>query len=176
MKREGTGKIPLRVGAFILIFCILFLGLEKFCFDDRSLWPTWKTLQSKEGEEPDILILGNSNAYTTLNALYLSEAFEKNVQILASDSQIMPITLENYKVVSKYQNPKIIILEMTSIIFNTRDSLRNEQKGSAMVNFDGISNYWDKLRAVSSFFKPQDILESMFQLLRPSSSWSRFPY
>lgn len=168
-------KNALRAISFVIVFCILFLCCEKLFFNKNDVNSVWGKL---DNTDIDILIMGNSHAYTSLNAKALSDAIGLEVDLLGSSSQYMEQTLENLKVVLQYQTPKYIVLETNCSYGDRKESMRGEFMGMMLQNSDGIKNYWYKLQSVVRTYKLTDVFTGMFQLVRPVdmwTRWSRFP-
>ncbi|MBO5068958.1 MAG: hypothetical protein J6C37_01135 [Roseburia sp.] len=118
--------------------------------------------------------MGNSHAYTSLDAAVLSQAAGLDVELLGSPSQYMEQTLENLKVVLNYQSPKYIILEINALYGDNKEKMQGESRGFQLQNSDGIENYCYKFQSVVNTYKPVDVLTAMFQLVRPVNMWTRW--
>ena len=101
-------KKIIHVIGFLIVFCFTFMIIEMLLFNRNDVNSVWGKI---EDTEIDILLMGKSHIYTSLNAEVLSEATGLEIDCLASGSQYMEQTLENLKVVLKYQVPKYIVLE-----------------------------------------------------------------
>lgn len=161
------------VTIFILVFIMLFCLLEIIFFDKSNIEYQWYRVQDVD-DDIDVLILGNSHAYTSTNAKALSEAWGLNVEIFGGSGQSMVETLTYYETTMKYKHPHYIFLEVFSSSNDTRAALQGKSKGTLINDFDGIQNYKDKLFALSRTLKWGNLSEGMFQLLRPTSMWSRW--
>lgn len=161
----------IRVVGFLVLFCSIFMILEKTFFNRNEVNSVWGKL---ENTEIDILLMGNSHLYTSLDAKVLSDATGLEIDCLGSGSQYMEQTLENLKVVLKYQKPKFIILETNCFYGDSRDKMWGESFGLMLQNTDGVNNFWYKVQSVLKTYKMQDIGTALFQLVRPTETWSRF--
>lgn len=158
---------------FLAVFAIIFIILELNFFSKSGVSSVWGAIQNPN-ENMDVLVMGNSHAYTGLDTNALSQALGKNIQILGSGSQNMPVTYENLKVLLNYETPEYIILECFSAINNTKEYLQGDSRGLLIQNCDGIENYCYKADAVMNTFSWNTIPEGMFQLCRPVNMWTRW--
>lgn len=161
----------IRAISFCIIFCALFMLCEKIFFSRNEICSTWEKVQNVDNV--DVLVMGSSRAFTSIDADAMSQALGLDVEILGSSSQYMVQTLNNLKVVLDYQNPRLIVLEAYSI-FSDGEELRQEKKGMIFQNSDGIENYFRKFQSLSNILDWKDIPSGMFQLLRSTNTWSRF--
>jgi len=161
----------IRVVVFWIFFCSIFMTLEKALFNRNEVNSVWGKI---ENTEIDILLMGNSHLYTSINAKVLSDATGLEIDCLGSGSQYMEQTLENLKVVLKYQRPQYIILETFCVYDDTKDKMQSESIGLMLRNSDGVEKYWYKFQSVLNTYKMKDVCTAMFQLVRPTEMWSRF--
>lgn len=166
-------KKIVRAISFGVVFCMLFITCEKVFFNRNEVNSVWEKIQNPK-EDIDVLIMGNSHAYTSLDAKVMSQATGLDVELLGSSSQYMEQTLENLKVVLRYQTPKCIILEANAAYADSRENLQGDSIGLQLQNTDGIQNYWYKFQSVVQTYKTKDILTGMFQLVRPVNTWTRW--
>lgn len=176
-RRENFLNISKRnivhVVGFVLTFFVLLMSLEKVFFSERSLLPSWRRVKSQD-EPIDILVLGNSHAFTSTNAALLSCIWQKDVELFASSNQNMCQTLIHLQQALKYQNPEYIFLEVYSACLDNMSIMQNEKRGTLLQDLDGISNYADKVVAVAGMLPWDVVPEGVFQLLRPTNMWSRY--
>lgn len=163
----------IRALSFVLVFVLGLCLLDKVFYSTKGVSDVWSVIQEGD-EEIDILVMGNSRAYTAIDTVALSQAYGKNVYTLGSGAQFMEMTYENLKVVLKYKKPKYIILEAYSPITNNKADMQSFKIGNMMQNFDGIQNYLYKANAIRKTFKWNTLPEGMFQLFRPTETWTRW--
>ncbi len=169
MKIENVIRITL----FAICFSVLFFMLENTLMDKSDVEYSWYRVQ--EDETPiDILILGNSNAYTSTNAEVLSDVWGKEVEIFSSARQNMEVSLVFFEEAIKYKTPEYVFLEINSACMDSKNILKNDSKGYLIGAYDGINSYASKFLAAVKTLHWQDVPESMFQLLRPTLRWSRW--
>ncbi len=166
-------KNLIRVTCFCGVFLFLFLLLEKLCYNSYPVSPTWDILQEKEAQPLDILFMGNSHAYCSIDTAMINQEMEIESAVLGSPAQSIEVTLENLKVLLKYQKPRVIVLEANAVIDSTLAYLQDEKQGYLYDNLDGIQNYLYKVQVATRLLNPEDILQGTFQLLRPTEQWHR---
>lgn len=167
-------RIITHIGGFFIFFCISVVILDTIFFSVHDVLPSWHRIQ--DDEEIDVLILGNSHAYSSTDALILSGAWGKNVEIFAASSQNMEESLIHLKWAIKYKSPEYVILEIFSPCAHTREALQEDSRGILITDLDGIDSYSDKFNALAKTLKWSNIPEGMFQLFRPIKMWSRWNF
>lgn len=168
------GRKIVRVISFLALFCVLFYALEIGCYDTSAVSDTWEELSNEETEPYDILFMGNSHMFCSLNPLVINEALGIHTAVLGTSSQYMQMTVENLKAVLEYQVPKAIILETFTAANELRTYVLTKKMGHAYNNFDGIKNTWMKAKAVAHVLPLEDIPGGVFQLFRPTQRWARW--
>lgn len=164
-------KDILRATTFVVVFCILFMVCERELFNKNEVSSVWSKL---DDTEIDVLIMGNSHVFTSLDAKVLSDATGLDIELLGSPAQYSEQTLENLKVVLQYQQPKYIILEMNCFYGDTRDQMKNDFRGLMIQNTDGIEDYRYKLESVYRTYGTEDIFTNTFQIFRSVDMWKRW--
>lgn len=164
------------IGFGVVFICVFFL-LERCFFNKCDILYSWYRVQDVE-EDIDVLILGNSHAFTSTNAAVLEEAMNErgvNCEVFASSSQNMELTLVHLKTALKYKKPKYILLEVFSPILDNKATLvEGGPKGNLLMDLDGIHNYADKFSALCTLVDWKSMPEGMFQLCRPAHRWDRW--
>lgn len=171
---KSRWKMLIRVVTFLCIFIAIFFALEEACFDDTSVSPVWDIVQNSQGESLDILFMGNSHMYCSVNPWVINEALDIETAILGSSSQYMEITLENLEVVLKYQKPKAIVLGAFAVLNDDKQTVKEEKQGFLYDNYDGIHNCFYKAKAIAETMMLEDVPSGQFQLLRPTERWARW--
>ena len=171
MTKNQKGILRSILFIFLLVFLVIILDF----FTGKNVYDSsvWNKIQSKD-TKINILIMGNSHAYTSIDAGVLSAASGKEIDILGSGSQEMVDTLEAFRILLKFQKPDFIILDVYSACLSNRAELQAEKRGILYNNLDGVNNYLYKLAGVLRTFRPQNILDGTFQLFRPTSMWARW--
>lgn len=159
----------IRIVAFILVFAIIFGTLERVFYVKNNTSETWSMIQNKDHEPLDILFMGNSHIFCTINPAILNESLGLNTAILGSSAQYIDITYENLKVVLKHKKPKAIVLEANVFFEKQSDKI-----GYVFNNFDGIDNILYKANALKNIVEGEDWMQGIFQLFRPTETWNRW--
>lgn len=162
----------LRVVLFIVLFCCIYVALDAFFFNDKGISSVWDTVQQK-GSTSDVLIMGNSHIYTAVNTDVLSQALDKDINIMASSAAYISMLTEDFKTLLAYHTPRVLVIEASSVTANVRERMQTEAISATYQNFDGIRNPIYRLRSLLRIVKPESIPAGMSQLLRPSMMWSR---
>lgn len=121
--------IIIRTISFSIVMIIILVGLEKIFFNSAAVCDTWEDIQNPMESDPDILFLGNSHIYTSINPEIINESTGLKVEILGSASQNSIITLSNLEIALRYKKPKCIILEANVILSDNMEELINEKRG-----------------------------------------------
>jgi len=164
-----------RLGLFCATFFSILLLLENIFFSRRGILTVWDDIQHGE-EAIDVLIMGNSHAYTALDAKCMSEALDKNIYVLGSGSQNMEMTYETLKFVLKHKKPQCIVLEAYCTYVDSKELLQTERIGNMMRYFDGVDNYVNKAELVVNTYQWNRIPEGIFQMMRPTNMWTRWEF
>lgn len=171
----ASKKIPFRAFVFVLVFIVIFAALNWVFADDFPVSSVWEDVQVKNSTS-DILIMGNSHAYTSLNAYTLSDALDADILLLGSSRQPVSMAYDNLQVVLKTHKPKIILLEIFCAVDEQKalDVIRqSENKFSVYRNSDGMDSFIDKFDSLYKFVELKDIPDGLFNLFRSGNMWSR---
>lgn len=158
---------------FIAVFLVAFLILETAFFDQSKIDYQWSVFSQKD-VEADIVVLGNSHAYTSTDANVLTDILGMNVEVFASPSSNMQQTLIHFKQAIEYAQPQYVFLEAYTASISNREELMDEQRGMLVRDLDGIQSLVDKANAVATMLHWYHFPEGMFQLLRPIHMWDRW--
>ena len=149
---------------FILLSEIL-LALDHACYDGAYICTTWNNV--KDGEDFDVLIMGNSHATTSFVPDIIEESTGLKCAILGSSGESMNTTLENFKTLLHYSKPKLIILEA----YSTTKNGRPETVGKKSI---GMPSFWDRISACVSILGIDDIPWCTFRIFCSEFRWSRW--
>ncbi|MEZ4968361.1 MAG: hypothetical protein R2814_01605 [Flavobacteriaceae bacterium] len=117
----------------------------------------------------DILILGNSHAYSTYSPNIIDAICGTNSFVLASNSQKLEQTYYNLKEALKYHHPKIIVIQLSVL---SGDSWKKEVGDYRVYsNLDGMKYSLNKLKAVFTQRPKADYINSMFPFFRNHNNW-----
>ena len=152
--------------AFIVILCVLDYITGKNVYNNR----VWEKVQDPS-TNIDILIMGNSHAYTSIDAKALSACLDKEIDVLGSGAQNMEEAVAALQIVIAYEKPQVIMLDAYAACVDSKGDLQSEKKGLLYNNLDGVNNYILKCRGVLETFKWNNFLDGTFQLFRPNYTW-----
>ena len=157
-------KLSYRIVCVVLLIISIFLMLNKvFSFyGDYNTAGVYRKIQDKENI--DILMMGNSELYTNVDAKALSSLLDKNVYVLASNAQNMEMALANLKTVLNYVKPHRIILEEYVIMIDSGKNLNNASIGMAYANSDSISKLLERYKNVRHYLDKENILPALFEV------------
>lgn len=158
-----------------LIFCILFfsvlLVLDHTFYNTKVVCSTWDRIQ--DGNGPQILILGNSHAFTAFVPDIIEGATGATCGVLGSAAESIMLTAENLRVTLRYYTPDSIILE-SSCISNKVNT--KTDKAYILHDIDGMRTPADKVSAALSVLDFEDIPLALSQLFRSTDTWSRWAF
>lgn len=143
------------------------LGLLFTEYDD--IQKRWDYFYNLPKNSLDILILGNSHAYSSYSPNVIDAICETNSFVLASNSQKLEQTYFNLKEALKYQSPDLVIIQASVI---TGDSWRTA-KGDYRVysNLDGMKFSLNKIKSIFSIRPLNDYINSIFPLIQNHKNW-----
>lgn len=171
-RRGVHKKDALALAAFILIFALMLSALDVLFYDDSKVCTVWGAIE--EGNGPEVLIMGNSHAYTAYVPDIITGFTGLSCGILGSSSENMFLTLENLKTVLHNYTPDVIVLESFSIIASSRVTIQTEKQEYMYRDIDGMRSPMDRIRAACSVLHLNDIPFGVSQLFRPQFTWSRW--
>ena len=160
---------------FIICFMFIFTILDRKTFEKPGTTEVWDYIQDTDREPIDILFMGNSHAYCSVNPVIINQCMDLNTMILGAGSQPMDQVYENMKVLLHYTRPKVIVLESYALAATTELVYGRRKEGLLYSNFDGIHNPVYKLGAIVHSIKWHDKWpEAYSQVFRPNYTWTRF--
>lgn len=163
-------KTLLCLFTFVLLFGV-FQRLFTVPADPRND-AVWRDLQQPDSTS-DLLFMGNSQAYTSLDADMLSDALNLDVRILATNAQSMEMSAANLKTLLRTHHPRHILLEASSAITPAHDHLQGAAVSMVYANTDGIRDPLQRGRNAAAVLKPLQLPAAMLPLLRPLSASRR---
>ncbi|NMD37276.1 MAG: hypothetical protein GYA87_01175 [Christensenellaceae bacterium] len=143
--------------------------LEKAMFDPTQISHAWAVIQ-EDNAELDLLLMGNSRMYNTIDPAVLNQKLGIKSALLGSSDQYLDLTLINMEIALKHVKPKAVIVGASTITLDNKDRILSKNKGYIYNNFDGVNNYWDKFNALIRVVGLEDIPDGMFQLFSRSST------
>ena len=115
VKKENRHTIlyaVLRLALFAAVFTVSFLGFEKLFHSDAKIHPVWRYAAS-EGHAPiDILFVGNSHTYSSVDGKLLSEATGLNIRALTCASANGVNVAADLEAFLNYEVPKVVVLDL----------------------------------------------------------------
>lgn len=169
-KRGIRARDVIACAVFCLILCVTLMGLNSLCYDDETVCTTWDRIA--KGDGPDLLIMGNSHAFTSLIPDIISQSTGISCGTLGSSSEIMPLTLENLRTVLSVYTPRMILLEAHPMMNNT-DAYLNA-KSAILGDIDGMPALWNRLRSTQNMLGLDDLPLGISQLFQPAYTWTRW--
>lgn len=166
----------IRLCLFAIVFSAIFLGLETLFFSERNIHPTWAYAAQEDHEPIDILFVGNSHTYTTIDGELISRATGLNVRSLTCASINGEIVSADLEAFLHYEVPKVVILEMSPFSVDNFETMRKDSLGIVLEHFDGIPDPFVRWKAISKVAPFEDIPSGTFQLLRNTMMWDRWSF
>lgn len=174
MQKRIIWHMLCRLLCFALLLAALVVALDKALFDENSVLPVWRNIRSGHIEPVDILLVGNSHSYVSINNHVIGQALGKNAQHLRCSSANGGIVAAMLEAYLHYQVPELVILECNPFMVNNYEIMRNELRGIVYQSFDGIPDYWQRAKALSAVMDAEHVPAGVFHLLRPTDMWSRW--
>lgn len=117
-------KNVLKVVLFVTGLAIILLGISKWFVPKNNLeamgmhQPFANGILGEEKDTVDIVILGDSEAFTSINPMQLWNDYGFTTYACGTSSQILYDTENFLKKTLKNQNPKVVLLEVNTIFRN----------------------------------------------------------
>ena len=174
-RRQLHGKKYGKVLQFLLLFFVLLRTAVLLLYPSNAIFRTWQRFYRLRRGEVDILIVGNSHAYSSFDPEIISEMTGQDSYILASNSQNVVQTYFNVKEALHYQHPDRIVLEAFALddnnnwLYGTETPDRDWKKES---NIDGMRFGLTKLEAITKQYLPENWSYAVFPILRCHGNWA----
>lgn len=178
MKSAASANVRalIRLVVFICVFFAAFMAVDRLFFSGSNIHPTWE-YAAQPGHDPiDILFVGNSHTYTSIDAELLTQATGLNVRELTCASVNGEIVAADLAAFLEYEVPKVVVLEMCPFGATNFEEMRNDKIGLVYEHFDGIPNPLWRLRILAGVASPKDIPAGLSQLFRGNMMWSRWTF
>lgn len=151
----------------VLLFALTGFGRLFTGYDE--IQKRWDYFYALPENSLDILILGNSHAYSTYSPNILDAICETNSYVLASNSQKLEQTYFNLKEVLKYQKPKVVIIQSSVL---SGDTWKNHEGDYRVYsNLDGMRFSPNKLKAIIEQRPSDDYANTLMTFLRNHENW-----
>ncbi len=147
----------------------------KILYPINNITKNWISFYEQDKNSIDVLIVGNSHAYSTFDIDILGEATGKKYYNLASNSQTVTQTYYNLKEALKYQKPELVILEATAIDSNNnwkwQDGEQYDKDWKKESNIDGMKFGLTKIEAICNQYDPQNWFYAGLKIARCHQYW-----
>lgn len=166
----------------IKIICFFLIGVLLFYIATKILIPKWITVKDNRMtyiingfyNEPkdslDVVFMGNSDVYRGISPIKLWDEYGIASYNFVSSGQRMWTAYYLMEECLKYQNPKLIVLNMDSAFNESNSSESNYRKA-----FDNMKIGKNKINAIMDpvfGFSNKDKLSYIFPIFRYHSRWS----
>jgi len=159
----------LLVGGFLLLFFICLNGLRTLTVEYDDIQKRWDYFYELPPRSLDILILGNSHAYSTYSPNIIDAICGTNSFVIASNSQKLEQTYYNLKEVLKYQQPKIIVIQLSVLSGDSWKTKIGDYR--VYSNLDGMKYSLNKVNAIIAQRPREDYINSVFPFFRDHDNW-----
>ncbi len=172
MKKHNLSISSFRLLGALFFTLFLFLALSGFgriLYENDDTQKRWNYFYDLPENSLEILILGNSHAYSTYSPNIIDAICETNSYVLASNSQKLEQTFFNLKEALKSQKPKVIVIQSSVL---SGDSWKT-QNGDYRVysNLDGMRFSKNYLNALIEQRPLNDYLNTLVPILRNHANW-----
>ena len=177
MKRrwELHGKYYLKIFIFLLFLFIFLRMAVLLLYPSNAIIRTWQRFYALKRGEVEILIVGNSHAYSSFDPDIISDVTGQDSYILASNSQNVVQTYFNVKEALHYQHPDVIILEAFALDNNYNYRLGTEtpdRDWKKEANIDGMRFGLCKLEAVKEQYFRENWSYALLPIARCHGNWT----
>ena len=177
---ETCAKALLGLGLIVLtIVALEYQGKFEDEFDPNNhREKRWNYLyHMAENDTPiDILVMGNSHAYTGLSPEYLSAATESNAFVLANNGSNVADVYWNLKELLTLHKPKLVALETYTINHDRHNAMSASMLVNQIRAFNTRKNPSIRRASVFSLFPVDDIPIATSELIRNHHFiWEGFP-
>lgn len=182
MTRHGQAvkkQILIKKICHIIVFLLILMTGIKLAvvllYPSDTIIYNWYDFYHTPKQSVDVLIVGNSHAYSSFDTALFEEEEGKNAYILATNSQNVEQSYFNVKESLKYQKPEVIILEASAIDYN--DNWRNigdtyDKSWKKEFNIDGMRFGMVKLEAIRNQYCPENWAYAFFRIAKCHGNWT----
>lgn len=146
---------PLKYTVILIAFlCLLWVGLSyvTWVVRDKSLTNVWEIFRHQKKNSVDVVFLGTSHQFCSINADILAEEYGIDGFMLATSGQTMPMSYYAAMEAIKLQHPKKIVFE---VLYCCHD-FRTLTDGMTHAFFDGMPFGTVKKQAVEDLIPEED--------------------
>ncbi|MEM6718245.1 MAG: hypothetical protein AAF611_02920 [Bacteroidota bacterium] len=158
----------------IIVFAVLQLGNKLFKSHDGSV-KTWQQFYENDTPKYDVIISGNSIAYSSYNPKIINSKSSLNTFNLSSSSIGIEQVYYNFKEVIKYNKPQLFIVEAHALDVTTTNV--GKRLKFNYQNIDGQKLSLNKLSSIYHVFESKStMMEAIFPVVRNHNKWSDFEF
>lgn len=155
---------------FALIFAVDVYGVFDYDQSNNHTGKRWSYLyRQRKSVPPDILILGNSHAYTGILPKEMSCALGSTCFVLASQGNFLTDAYHMLDEALEIVHPKLLIIETYLIREYDQKNLKNGDLTCQIQSFEARGNVWKKICSAPSLFMPDNIPYAWSPTLRNHS-------
>ncbi|MBT2160325.1 hypothetical protein [Zobellia barbeyronii] len=158
------------VGVLFLI-CFCFFKLQRVFIEYDDIKKRWSYFYDLPDNSLDVLILGNSHAYSSYDPDIIDAICGTNSFVIASNSQKIEQVYYNLKEALQYQSPKVAVIQLTVLTGESWKTKKGEYR--VYSNLDGMRYSNNKIQAVIAQRPYEDWINSMFPLFRNHDNWKK---
>ncbi len=174
MHNPAVRRMLRRLICFALLLTALVFALDQALFDPSGVTPAWRAVREDDDRPVDVLFVGNSHTYASLDTDVLAQALDKNVQLLRCSSANGGIVAAMLEAYLHYRVPELVVLECNPFMVDNYAVMRGDLRGIVYQSFDGIPGYAQRAKALAAVLDAEDVPAGVFQLFRPTAMWSRW--
>lgn len=163
-----------RTFCFAIVFAVLFLKCESHFYDRGLIHSTWKYVASTNNAPIDILFVGNSHMFRTIDPELISRSMNLNARMLGEASLLSEVFYADLKAFLMYNKPRVIVLELCPFVTEGNKNVRSSRIGLVYKHLDGVPDLWTKFCAFAQCLDVENVLPGTFQLLRGTEMWKRW--
>ena len=156
---------------FLLVFSLAFFWLDNSFYKHDS---GWEATDNWSGQQFDIVFMGNSHVYCSINPEIINDALHINTINLSSSSQPSEITYYNLKMLLNKTTPKAIVIEANILNTSVDELYEKDLAGLLYRSIDGFRNPFVRALIVGRLIPMDKWLEAFSSLFRPIETWTRF--
>lgn len=174
MKKKLYITRAVKIICFVLLVVIVTYLLQQFVLrrnDNNTLRMEGFYLEDKN--TVDVALIGASDVYAGYCAPYAYEKYGFTSYPYATQSSPASVVLPQIKEVIKYQNPKMIVVEINSFLYKDNELPTN---ASQRMFVDNIPN--DEIRAgyIDENIPEDQKIEYYLPIIKYHGSWSDYPW
>lgn len=170
--KTETKKFKIRFSIFILMLLIVLVSLEFVIYTNNDGPAGWTYVYN---DEIDVLVMGASHVYCSIDVPYINDNLNKNTVALAQGCMNAEMAYFSLVEVLKYQHPDIIILEAYSVITDVLyDTEGTDLDALIRGNLNGMKPSFNKYHAAVSMLGTNSY--TVFEVLRKDNSFKLWEF